>query len=96
MISSLASKWQVLKVRMLIFQPFYDIELKNFKFQSLGILKPVKILRPNLNQKLFISEESNIEMQMGVATLPDSRPLEHRHFTSIKRVPVPTILSLCV
>ena len=37
---------------------------------NLGILKAVKISRPNLDHKLFISLESKIEMVVGVVTLP--------------------------
>ena len=33
MISSLASKWQVLKFGMLVFQPLYEVKLKTFKFK---------------------------------------------------------------
>ena len=33
MISSLASKWQVLKVEMPVFQPFYEMKLKTSKFK---------------------------------------------------------------
>ena len=36
MISSLASKWQVLKVGMPVFQPFYNMKLKTFKFKVLA------------------------------------------------------------
>ena len=34
MISSLASKWQVLKFGMPIFQPLYEVKLKVSKFKS--------------------------------------------------------------
>ena len=43
MVSSLALKWQGLKVGMLVFQLFYEMKLKTSKFESLGILRPVKI-----------------------------------------------------
>ena len=36
MIFSLASKWQVLKVRMPVFQPFYEMKLKTSKFKVLA------------------------------------------------------------
>ena len=36
MISSLASKWQVLKVGMPIFQPLYEVKLKASKFKVLA------------------------------------------------------------
>ena len=36
MISSLASKWQVLKVGMPIFQPFYEMKLKTSEFKVLA------------------------------------------------------------
>ena len=36
MISLLASKWQVLNVMMLVFQPFYEMKLKTSKFKVLA------------------------------------------------------------
>ena len=39
---------------------------------QLGILNPVKIPLPNSNNKVFISKESDIEMLVGVSTLPPS------------------------
>jgi hypothetical protein len=47
-------------------------EKRIFQIESLGILKPVKILLPNSNHKVFISKESNIEMLVGVASLSHS------------------------
>ena len=43
---------------------------KHTEIESLAILKPAKI--SNLNHKLFISQESNIEKLVGLATLPPS------------------------
>ena len=37
MISFLASKWQVLKVGIPVFQHFYEVKLKASKFKSLGL-----------------------------------------------------------
>ena len=45
-------------------------------------MKPAKISWSNLNHKLFISQQSNIEMLVGVATLPHSRPPAYCHFRS--------------
>ena len=61
MISSLASKGQDVKSRGLQF---------HFVAENFKILKQVKISWPNLNHKLFISQESNIEKLLGVTTCP--------------------------
>ena len=73
MISSLASKGQDVKSRGLQFHFVAENGHPNFK-----ILKQVKISWPNLNHKLFISQESNIEKLLGVTTCPP----ELRHFIS--------------
>ena len=54
---------------------------------------PAKISWPNLNHKLFISQESNIEKLGGVATLPLSFPPSGtKAFYFINRPPTPNIL----
>ena len=44
------------------------------KLKIFNFLKSVKISRLNLNHKLFISLESNIEILVGVVTLAPSFP----------------------
>ena len=56
-------------------------------------LKQVKISWPNLNPKLFISQESNIEKLVGVATLPSfNHVLWKIGILLHNRPPVPNIL----
>ena len=49
-------------------------EKRAFQLWSVGILKSVKISWPNSNHKVFLSQESNIEMLKGSGSPPSLNP----------------------
>ena len=73
--SSLALKWQNLKVEVSLFLTFYVIKLwKNVEgyLSRSGISKPVKIFLPNLNENPMISMLMGDQKLMSVATFLQS------------------------
>ena len=95
MVSSLASKWEGLNVGVPVFQLFYEIELKTFKIKHFQASED--IMTKFKNCKLFMSQESNTEKLVGVATLPLSfLPYRTQAFYFINRPPGPNILTASV
>ena len=83
LVSSLASKWQGLKVGMYILQLFYEMKLKTSKFKVLTFWgqwiyhNEIQIPSSSCHKNQIL--KSWWEWQ---PSLPHSCPLEHRHFTS--------------
>ena len=83
MISSLASKWKVVKVSMHIFQLFYEMKLKTSKFKILAFWGQWRY--HNAIQIASSSCHKNQTLKSWWEWQPSlsySNPLEHRHFTS--------------
>ena len=80
---SVASKWQVLKVGMPVFQPFYEMKLKTSKFKVLAFWGQWRY-----HNKIQITSSSYHKNQILKSwwewqpSLSHSCSLEHRHFTS--------------
>ena len=62
MIYSLASKQQVFKFGMTVFQLFYEIKLKSYKFKVLAFLKPAVIQKPFVYADQFSLKFSNTNL----------------------------------
>ena len=95
-ISSLASKCQHFKLRCLQFHLVKWLKIGYFNYKVLAFWSRWRYNYQIQLTRFFISLKSNIEMLVGVASLPHSRPPEYRHLTVETGKTVYTFATQCM